>query len=743
MAGPVIKGENYRISVLTESLVRLEYSEDGVFEDGQTQVVQNRDFVPVACEVLETEAVVELHTEHLHLHFEKGPFAPDRLYIELKGQYAVYGSRWHYGDQPETLKGTSRTLDEVDGAMELQDGILSKAGYALLDDSASYLYDDESGFRARSYPEVDLYFFGYGRDYLGALKDFYHLTGQPPLLPRYALGNWWSRYWPYTSQEYTDLMDRFKAEGVPLAVSVIDMDWHKTAIPARFGSGWTGYSWNRDLIPDPAAFLNGLHERGLKVTLNVHPADGIRAFEDAYPMVAKRLGLDAEKEEAASFDFYSPAFREAYFEDVHHPLEDQGVDFWWIDWQQGSHGKMDPLWLLNHYHYLDNCRTGQAGLILSRYGGPGSHRYPIGFSGDTIVTWESLAFQPYFTSTASNIGYTWWSHDIGGHMRGYYDEDLVLRWLQFGVFSPINRLHSSFNAFNSKEPWFYSPETCRLMKRYLRLRHSLLPYLYTMNVATHEEGLPLVQPLYYHYPNQEDAYEAKNQYFFGSELMVAPITEALDPVYHSASVSVWFPDGVWYDFFHDWKYEGKGKLTVFRASQDIPVFARAGAIIPMDAQPQTGVELPEMLDWHLFPGDNRSFVLVEGEGASKVETRLIVNWDERKIRLDLTGDIALLPEKRQHRFFLHTFETAPILVDNQSQEIAMGELRSRPIAKEDRMFELLKSANLVYDRKNELFVACSTAKDLKQLMKIITPLEEGLRQRLFEVVYSSEENEDL
>ena len=107
-------------------------------------------FGPVACEVVETEAVLDLHTEHLHLHFEKGPFAPDRLFIELKGQYAVYGSRWHYGDQPETLKGTSRTLDEVDGAMELQDGILSKAGYALLDDSASYLYDAESGFRARS-----------------------------------------------------------------------------------------------------------------------------------------------------------------------------------------------------------------------------------------------------------------------------------------------------------------------------------------------------------------------------------------------------------------------------------------------------------------------------------------------------------------------------------------------------------------------------------------------------------------
>ena len=95
---------------------------------------------------------------------------------------------------------------------------------------------------------------------------------------------------------------------VPLAVSVIDMDWHKTAIPARFGSGWTGYSWNRDLIPDPAAFLNSLHERGLKVTLNVHPADGIRAFEDAYPMVAKRLGLDAEKKKQLALTFIVQPF---------------------------------------------------------------------------------------------------------------------------------------------------------------------------------------------------------------------------------------------------------------------------------------------------------------------------------------------------------------------------------------------------------------------------------------------------
>lgn len=275
--------------------------------------------------------------------------------------------------------------------------------------------------------------------------------------------------------------------------------------------------------------MNELHKRGLKTTLNVHPADGIRAFEDAYPAVAKRLSLNTTIEEPALFDMSNEDFRKAYFEEVHHPLEKQGVDFWWIDWQQGTEGQMYPLWLLNYYHFKDITREGNNSVILSRYAGPGSHRFPIGFSGDTVTTWASLAFQPYFTSTASNIGYTWWSHDIGGHMLGYHDEELALRWLQFGVFSPINRLHSSNSPFQSKEPWGYSLEIAESMKVYLRLRHKFIPYLYTMNVRTHENGMPLITPMYYNYPYSDESYSVPNQYFFGSELMVAPVTEKIKP----------------------------------------------------------------------------------------------------------------------------------------------------------------------------------------------------------------------
>ena len=183
--------------------------------------------------------------------------------------------------------------------------------------------------------------------------------------------------------------------------------------------------------------------------------------------------------------------------------------------------------MLNHYHYLDNARDGKRPLTFSRYAGPGSHRYPVGFSGDSIVTWESLNFQPYFTSTASNIGYGWWSHDIGGHMFGYRDNELALRWVQLGVFSPINRLHSSKNEFMGKEPWQFPMEIGEVMKEFLRLRHQMLPYLYTMNHRAYKENTPLILPMYYTYPAEQVAYTVKNEYEYGTAFIVAPVRRNL------------------------------------------------------------------------------------------------------------------------------------------------------------------------------------------------------------------------
>ena len=219
---------------------------------------------------------------------------------------------------------------------------------------------------------------------------------------------------------------------------------------------------------------------------------------------------------------------------LHRGLEDDGVDFWWLDWQSGPHSRVagiDPLWMLNHFHFLDSARDGRRPLTFSRYAGPGSHRYPVGFSGDTVISWASLAFQPYFTATASNIGYGWWSHDIGGHMFGGKDDELATRWVQLGVFSPILRLHSGANPFTAKEPWTFEPAARAVMTEHLRLRHRLVPYLHTMNHRAASEGRPLVEPLYHRWPSADEAYDQPNQFLFGSELVVAPLTTPARPAH--------------------------------------------------------------------------------------------------------------------------------------------------------------------------------------------------------------------
>lgn len=603
----IIQGEKYRFTVLTEEMIRLEYCEDGQFEDRATQCVIDRKFKVPEYQVIENEESLEIITDKIHLVYNKQKFTDYGLSVQVRGNISVYHSIWHFGEEATDLRGTARTLDEADGAIELEHGIISRFGYGILDDSRSLVITEDGWVEPRKEDCIDIYFLGYGHEYEHCLKDYYHLTGKTPLLPRYALGNWWSRFYRYNDQEYKALMTRFEKEEIPFSVSVIDMDWHLVDIDPKYGSGWTGYTWNKELFPDPKEFMTWLHDHGLKVTLNVHPAGGVQAHEEKYKEMAEAMGRDWEKEEPVNFDVTDQKFLKAYFEYLHHPNEEEGVDFWWLDWQQGGLSKipgLDPLWMLNHYHYLDSGRRGKRRLTFSRYAGMGSHRYPVGFSGDTIISWESLAFQPYFTANASNVGYGWWSHDIGGHMKGYRDEELSTRWIQFGVFSPIMRLHSSNSAFTGKEPWNYNAVSENIMKRYLKLRHEMIPYLYTMNYHASHDGQPLIRPMYYLEPEQPEAYEVPNEYYFGTELVVCPITEPTDKAAGTACVKAWIPEGKWYDIFSGLKYDGGRMLELYRSLEDIPVLAKEGAIIPLTdlTEYTNSVENPKELAVKIVPG---------------------------------------------------------------------------------------------------------------------------------------------
>lgn len=689
----MIVGEKYRITFLTDGLVRLEYDEEGAFEDRPTQTVFFRDFPKVEYRVVRTEDGIEVHTKRVHIIYNEKEFSGSGLSIQVKGNISAYHSIWHYGEEIHDLKGTARTLDMADGAIELEHGIVSGFGYSLLDDSKSQILLEDGWIEPRKKGIQDLYFFGYGHDYKEALRDFYKLCGTTPMLPRYALGNWWSRYYKYTEETYMELMDRFADHNVPFTVAVIDMDWHLVNIDPKYGSGWTGYTWNKELFPDPARFLQRLHERGMHTTLNVHPADGVRGHEEMYEAMAKAMGVDFEAEDPVICDPASPKFMEAYFEHLHHPREDEGVDFWWIDWQQGNHSKiegLDPLWIFNHFHFLDNKRNNKRPMTFSRYAGPGSHRYPVGFSGDTVTTWESLDFQPYFTTSATNIGYGWWSHDIGGHMLGYKNDEMVARWTQYGIYSPIMRLHSSNSEFNGKEPWRFKKETEVVMEEALRERHRMLPYLYTMNYRSYKEGLPIVEPIYYEYPENVEAYEMKNQYFFGSELMVAPVTTPRVKKLNMAKTQVWIPEGIWYDLYTGMRYEGGRKMDMYRSLESIPVLAKAGGILATTEEIK-GTEAgknPQSLNVKVFPGACGRFSLYEDDNetcAYEDEICVTTDFDYKECEeagkavftiSPAQGHLELIPEKRSYEVELWScketvLDSVEVCVDGEKVEASV------------------------------------------------------------------------
>ena len=758
----MVTGEKYRITILTESLIRLEYSEDGAFEDRATQMAFHRNFPKAEYKLLSGEDGIEIHTSRIHLIYDEKEFSSHGLSVQVKGNLSDYHSIWHYGEEIHDLGGTARTLDEADGAIPLEHGVISRFGYSVIDDSKSQVLLEDGWIEPRKKEIKDLYFFGYGHDYKEALKDFYYLCGKTPMLPRFALGNWWSRYYKYTEESYIELMDEFEKRGLPFTVAVIDMDWHLVDIDPKYGSGWTGYTWNREFFPDPDRFLKGLHDRGMRTTLNVHPASGVRAHEEMYEEMAKVMGVNVEDEEPVLCDPADPKFIEAYFQYLHHPREEEGVDFWWIDWQQGSNCKiegLDPLWIFNHFHFLDSKRKGKRPMTFSRYAGPGSHRYPVGFSGDTVTTWESLDFQPYFTETASNIGYGWWSHDIGGHMMGYKNDEMAARWMQFGTFSPIMRLHSSCSEFNGKEPWRFKKEAEAAMEEALRQRHAMIPYLYTMNYRSYQESLPLILPMYYEHPEERKAYEMKNQFWYGTEMIVAPITQPRVQGLNVAKVKVWLPEGIWYDIFTGVMYRGGRVLDMFRSLESIPVLAKAGGIVPFtdEISSQQAVKNPETLRIRVFAGADGRFELYEDDNETCeyeagtcviTEMRYSEGTENVFMILPAKGELSLIPERRSFTIHLTGYEKAAVqsvrvyvgdtsvtpehisydektkaviveVMQTAVQQMAKiciaSECRAKQNAVQERCFEFLNQAEISFCLKDEVYDLIKTEKDVSVL----------------------------
>ena len=644
---------NARFTILTPQMIRMEWSEDGKFEDRATLTFVNRKLDVPEFKVKQSKSKVTITTSNVKLTYIKGAkFAAENLSAEIK--VADKTVVWHYGDKDtQNLMGTTRTLDRYYGSQEhprsakrrssIEQGLLSRGGWTIVDDSKRHIFVPvESHWKnwVECRPEgdrLDLYLFAYGHEYTKALKDYTRVAGNIPLPPKYSFGYWWSRYWQYSDNELRDLVETMHSLDIPIDVLIIDMDWHETwGLTAKntkkdeYGQrlGWTGYTWKQQLFPSPENFFTWCKKQNLKTSLNLHPASGIMPYEEPYKRFTEHYGWK-EEGKSVPYKMSDPKWADAYFDTVLGPIEKQGVDFWWLDWQQWANSKYikglsNTFWLNHTFDHHMAEKGNDRPMIYHRWGGLGSHRYQVGFSGDTYICWESLQFIHWFTPTASNVGYGYWGHDIGGHYfhkedKHEVDPELYLRWLQNGVFTPIFKTHCSKDRVIERRIWQF-PNHMMDMRATMHLRYALVPYIYAAARQTFDTGVSMCRPMYYSHPESDKAYSSKEQYMFGDDLLVASIITPADKVTGLATRKVWLPKGQkWFNMVSGKMYEGSDEEVEIHCTQsENPYFAKAGAIIPM--YPKSVRNLQQTLNSYVLtfvPGGDGETTIYEDDGKSK------------------------------------------------------------------------------------------------------------------------------
>lgn len=647
--------ENARFTVMCGGVIRMEYAENGEFEDRETLFAKRNALAEST--VLDGD-VFQISTEKVTLYYHGGEFSRETLYADINA--GGMSLRWHFGDEnKENLKGTLATLDGVNGFRPLPDGLLARDGWYVIDDSNSAVLEDGWAVNRSENHKIDIYLFAYGREYKTALKNLAEVSGKMAMPRKCFFGSWYSRWWDYSSEQFLEIIDGYDENGFPLDVLVMDMDWHiqdwrhKPGDPeylygyghAGGNIGWTGYRWNHRLIPYPTEFISTVKQKGISVTLNDHPADGVRDTDEIYDSFMAELqevGYEEcvppieehiKKKETENlcrniknfrFNAGNRDYMRAFFNATNKEIEERGADFRWLDWQQdylypevnGVKGLTHLKWL-NHLYYENSKRNGRRGLGFSRWGGFGDHKHPAYFSGDSVTSWETLAFEIQMTASAGNAGCFWWSHDIGGFEDPAPNgqAEVFARWVQFGAMSPALRVHMLGKVGLDRRPWTWPEPYASSMRKAYHLRSMLMPYIYSSAFISSRDSVPLLRPLYIDW-NTEEAYNHPEAYMFGEGLYTAPITVAGNEN-GTAEVEIWLPDAIWYDYFSGKKYEG-GTHKLSCSIDVFPLFAKAGYPIVMqeytNRMTKSPLTTPEI---HVYVGANGESEFYEDDGETE------------------------------------------------------------------------------------------------------------------------------
>jgi len=566
-----------------------------------------------------------------------------------------------YGAGPkDTLGGWASSLDNQSPATSLEHpGILDRDGWYLLDDSRSALLNTNGTVTDRpshgTQPYEDGYFFGYGANFKQGLSNLNALTGGANLLPESAYGIWYSRYYAYTAADYENtVLPTFRSTFTPLDWLVVDTDW-------KSPSQWDGWNWNSALFPDPNAFMAWTRQQGLETSLNIHV--GIAGNDPQFPAAnstAGGLSPDPSRSGDYEFDWSNPNQLAAYF-NLHKPFEQQGVREWWLDYCGGcgnstaSDLHVAPDNFINQAYAQDGSARGLRGFSFGRIGsseqagdlgtyalGPWSERRnTMQFTGDTEATWAMMSLEAHFAGDEAAAGISNVSNDIGSFHGNHLADDMYARWVQLGTFQPIDRLHSDHG---DRLPWNYGAAADASAERFLRLREALVPYTYTLAEQAHATGVPIIRPLYLDYPGSSEAYTYNQEYLYGDNVLVAPITSPSD-ANGNGSVNAWIPPGTWTDYFTGASYTGPATVTITDPLSAMPVLIKSGGIMPARTDyVQDAAQKPlTQLTLSVAAGADGSLPLYQdaGEGSgyqSGQSTTTSISWSDASRTLTIGAD---------------------------------------------------------------------------------------------------------
>lgn len=655
----IIKGKNYRITILSDRLVRLEYNPKGIFEDRASERVVFRRFPKVNFTIDNTETLLQIKTSMFTLNYVKDkPISKVKVLSQSNLQIVLNNTDkiWYYGN-PEirNFGGINYSLDDFKGTLKQDKGFYSTDGFAFIDDSTTDLIDNSGKYLKREEKNIDLYVFMYKKDLGLCLQDYYKLTGYPSLLPRYALGTWWYKEKKYNNKEIYDLTTNFINEDIPLAGIIL------------------GNKSNSELDPFNIENINlqelktYLKQNNIKLGITFDPTKPIKENSYTYQNLTNVIRDLKGDYNLLPIDESKLNILLTY---GIKPFLSSEIDAFNINYQNIN--DKETLHKLNSYFYasaslLMNKRT----FIMSRNHGISPHRNTIIYTGNTNVDWNTLTILPKYFSSASNNGISYIASPIGGFKGGIEDYELYIRYIQLSVFNSMFLIASDEGKYYKREPWRWNLSQKEIIKKYMNLRYKLIPYIYTESYMYSKNGSPVIQPLYYKYPKIYDEPLYKNQYFFGSQMLVCPITKKKNTIMNRVVQRLFIPEGIWYELESGKKYIGNKYYMSFYKDEDYPVFCKEGSIIVMSRD--INYKLPTNMEVIIFPGTSGNYQLYEDDGITNnykslsfALTNYNFTYENNHYTLDIqnTTNPGLIPQQRNYKIVFKNTSSANVSIVN-------------------------------------------------------------------------------